>query len=130
MAQVAANKVRNDAKTVLEKVYRFEGDYVARIGRWWDEVGELIKQLRRQVASATAGPKELAALHAEFKLHKEKVNFLDEVLKVDQKEVAAVERVVEDKRTRLDAVGAWIVELKNRREEASASTTTCYRKLF
>lgn len=64
-------------------------------------------------------------MHAKFDMHMAKPDALDEALKVSRKEVVAIKGVVEKQRARLDAVGARMAELKNRRDEASASTATC-----
>lgn len=55
---------------------------------------------------------------------------MDETLKVVRKEVAAIKGLVENQRAWLDATGARLAELRNRRYEASALSATCYKKLL
>lgn len=49
-------------------------------------------------------------MHAKLEAHMIKLDSLDEVLKVSWKEVAAIKDVAEERRARLDAAGARMVE--------------------
>lgn len=42
--------MRDDAQTAIEKKYKFEADFIAKVERARDEVGQTTKQLRQQVA--------------------------------------------------------------------------------
>lgn len=73
------------------------------------------KQFRQQAASAAAGAKELAAIHAEYESQKAKADYLNEAPKVSQKEATIVEGVVKEQRAFSDATGARMAILKDRR---------------
>lgn len=68
--------------------------------------------------------------HAELESFKAKAYFLDDVLKVNRMEVAAIKDVVAEQRARLDTTGARMVELKNCRDEANVLTATCCTQLL
>lgn len=59
VAQVAVSSAHDDAKVAREQASMFETENVAEVGRRREEVGEVTKQSRQQVASATAGTMEL-----------------------------------------------------------------------
>lgn len=78
VAQDATNKACDDANVAKEEASKFENDFVVEVERRRDEVVELTKQLCRQCASAAAGSKKLAAVHAELESYKAKSDSLDE----------------------------------------------------
>lgn len=125
VTQITASKARDDAKKVIKEPSKFEPDLLAKVVRGRDEIAELTNYLRQRVASAAVESKELAAVHAELDLDKEKVYSLNGALKVSRKEIAAIKGVVEKQRVRLNAAGTRPAELKIRRNEASALTVTC-----
>lgn len=90
----------------------------------------MTKQLHQQAAFAAAASKKFIAVHIKVKSHKTKANSLDEALKLSWQEVDAVEKVVEEQRTRLEAIGIRRAEWKNPREEASACTATCRKGML
>lgn len=57
LAHVAASYTRDEDKMPKEVVSKFKADYVAKKGRWWDEIGKLTKQLRQQAEFAATGRK-------------------------------------------------------------------------
>lgn len=97
VAYVADSKSRDEAKTATQEVFMFEADYVAQAGRTRDEVSELTESFCQQVVSAAAGSKVLPAVHAKLETHKGSADFLDEVLKVSWKDVAAGRGIVQKK---------------------------------
>lgn len=73
---------------------------------------------------------KLVAVHAKLESCKADRDFLDEGFKVIRNEVATTKGVDEKQRARLDAAGAKIIKLKNRQDDASASTATCCKELL
>lgn len=69
-------------------------------------------------------------MHNKFHSRKVKADCLHEALKASLNEVAYIKVVGEKRRTRLDAAGVRMVELRHRRDEASALTTTCRKRLL
>lgn len=81
VAQLVMSKARDSAKTAKKEASEFEAEYVTEVGRRKDEVGELSRQIRQQVTSATAESKKLVPVHPELELHKAKEDFLDQAMK-------------------------------------------------
>lgn len=86
--------------------------------------------MNHQVASAAPGSKTVVAVHSTLESQKATADSPDETLKVRQKKIAAVNSIEEEQRARLDATDAKMAKLKNRRDEASALTPTCCKKLL
>lgn len=75
VAQVFA-KASDDVKTAKELESKFEANYVAEVRRRRDEARNLNERLRQQAVAASAGSKDLAAVHAELASHKAKAESL------------------------------------------------------
>lgn len=65
-----------------------------------------------------------------MKSHEANSDSLAEASKESRREVATIKEVVEEQRGRLDGAGARMTELKDRRDEASASTAICRKELL
>lgn len=75
VAQIAASKERDEAQTAEEEASWFEADYGTEVECRREKVCMVRKQFHLLVASAAAGLKELAVVHALLESHKAKANF-------------------------------------------------------
>lgn len=68
-------------------------------------------------------------MHTVLELQKVMVDSFDDELNLSRKEVTGIKFEVEEQKARLGAAGVSIVDLKNCRDEASASTDNCQKEL-
>lgn len=82
IAQVAAIKAQDDAKTADEEVSMVKAYFVGKVRCMQDGIFDLTRKLHHQAASAPSVAKKLATVHAKLELHKFKTCSLRKALKV------------------------------------------------